>query len=80
MADAKTQLRVLLRKWAFAVVWVTLPFIAGPALADTLDPRSPMFRTVVSVALWLVWTAVHAVYVWMTRHWTCPSWSWASPI
>ena len=57
MADAKTQLRVLLRKWAFAVVWVTLPFIAGPALADTLDPRSPMFRTVVSVALWVVWGA-----------------------
>ena len=57
MADAMTQLRVLLRKWAFAVVWVTLPFIAGPALADTLDPRSPMFRTVVSVALWVVWGA-----------------------
>jgi len=57
MADAKTQLRVLLRKWAFAVVWVTLPFTAGPALADTLDPRSPMFRTVVSVALWVVWGA-----------------------
>ena len=34
------RLRVLLRKWAFAVVWVTLPFTAGPALADTLDPRS----------------------------------------
>ena len=57
MADAMTQLRVLLRKWAFAVVWVTLPFIAGPTLADTLDPRSPMFRTVVSVALWVVWGA-----------------------
>ncbi len=57
MADAKTQLRDLLRKWAFAVVWVTLPFTAGPALADSLDPRSPSFRTVVSVALWVVWAA-----------------------
>ncbi len=55
MADAKTQVRVLLRKWSFALVWVTLPFTAGPALADTLDPRSPSFRTVVSVALWVVW-------------------------
>ena len=55
MADAKTQLRVLLRKWAFAVVWVTLPFTAGPALADTLDPRISSFRTVVSVALWVGW-------------------------
>ena len=27
---------------------------------------------VVSVALWLVWTTVHAVYVWMTRHWYVP--------
>ena len=53
MADAKT----LLRKWAFALVWVTLPFTAGPALADTLDPRSSSFRTVVSVALWVGWGA-----------------------
>jgi len=40
---------------AFAVVWVTLPFTAGPALADTLDPRSSSFRTVASLGLWVVW-------------------------
>jgi hypothetical protein len=39
------------------VVWVTLPFTAGPALADTLDPRSPSFRTGASVGLWAVWGA-----------------------
>src|SRR5690349_7519210 len=61
MADAKTQVRVLLRKWAFAVVWVTLPFTAGPALADTLDPRISSFRTFVSVALWLGWGATLVV-------------------
>ncbi|MGZ4692745.1 MAG: hypothetical protein ACXWCM_09795 [Acidimicrobiales bacterium] len=55
MADANTQPLTLLRKWGFAVVWVTLPFTAGPALADTLDPRSPSFRTVASLGLWVIW-------------------------
>jgi len=55
MADANPQLRDLLRTWAFAVVWATLPLTAGPALGDALDPRSPSFRTVASVGLWTIW-------------------------
>jgi hypothetical protein len=55
MADANSQLRRIVRTWAFAGVWVTLPFTTGPALADTLDPRSDSFRSIVSVGLWAVW-------------------------
>jgi len=55
MTSANTQVRALARRWAFAVIWVTLPFTAGPALADTLDPRSAAFRTATSIALWVVW-------------------------
>jgi hypothetical protein len=42
-------------RWSFALLWVTLPFAAGPALAAALDPRSTGVRTVVAVALWLTW-------------------------
>jgi hypothetical protein len=55
MADANTQLPDLLRRWGFAVVWALLPLTAGPALADTLDPRSPSFRTATSLGLWVIW-------------------------
>ena len=39
------------------MVWVTLPFTVGPALADALSPTAPLFRTACSVGLWLVWAA-----------------------
>jgi hypothetical protein len=48
-------LGALVRRWGFAVLWATLPFTAGPALADCLDSRSPLFRSTVSVGLWLAW-------------------------
>ncbi len=47
-------------RWAFPVVWVLLPFVAGPAFAASLDGRSPGFRTAVSVGLWLIWGATLA--------------------
>lgn len=45
---------------AYRVVWVLLPFAAGPALADALEPRSGAVRTLASVALWLGWAGVLA--------------------
>ena len=47
-------------RWAFPACWVLLPFVAGPALAASLDPRSPGFRAVASVGLWLIWGATLA--------------------
>jgi hypothetical protein len=41
--------------WLVRAGWAVLPFVAGPALAAALDPRSSAVRTVASVALWLVW-------------------------
>lgn len=45
----------LARRWGFALLWATLPFTAGPALADSLDSRSTLFRSATSVGLWTVW-------------------------
>ncbi|HVN51983.1 MAG TPA: hypothetical protein VMT43_11145, partial [Acidimicrobiales bacterium] len=42
-------------RWAFAAVWVTLPFTTGPAFADALAHCDPLLRTVTSVGLWSVW-------------------------
>lgn len=55
-----TGLGPLLRRWALAVVWLTLPFTAGPALADALDPRSRPVQVVASVGLWVLWAATLA--------------------
>lgn len=46
--------------WALRVAWAVLPFTAGPALGDALDPRSRAVQLVASVALWAVWGAVLA--------------------
>lgn len=42
-------------RWAPALVWVTLPFIAGPSLGNALDPRSGDVQRVGSVGLWAFW-------------------------
>ena len=47
-------------RWAFPVLWATLPLSAGPTLAEGLDPTSSGFRTSTSVGLWLVWIVVLA--------------------
>ncbi|MEX2658550.1 MAG: hypothetical protein WD232_02550 [Acidimicrobiales bacterium] len=44
--------------WLVRLMWVVLPFTAGPVLADALDPRSGAVRTTASVALWLAWGLV----------------------
>ncbi|MCB1016191.1 MAG: hypothetical protein KDB10_13915 [Acidimicrobiales bacterium] len=47
--------------WAFRVLWVLLPVVAGPTLADGVDPRSAAVRLVASVALWAGWAAALVV-------------------
>ena len=41
--------------WLVRVLWVALPFTAGPALADALDPASAAVRTLASTGLWAGW-------------------------
>jgi hypothetical protein len=42
-------------RWAPALIWVTLPFIAGPSFGNALDPRSGDVQRVASVGLWGFW-------------------------
>ena len=44
--------------WVVRVVWLTLPFAAGPAFADALDGASDAVRTLCSVGLWAAWGLV----------------------
>lgn len=44
--------------WLLRVVWVSMPFAAGPALAAALDGRSNPVRSTASVALWAGWAVV----------------------
>jgi hypothetical protein len=53
-------LSTFVRRWGFAVVWVTLPFTAGPLFAEALDPRSRPVQLVASVGLWALWAATLA--------------------
>lgn len=46
--------------WALRVAWAVLPFTAGPALGNALDPRSRPVQLVASVVLWGVWGVVLA--------------------
>lgn len=46
--------------WALRVAWAVLPFTAGAALGDALDPRSRPVQLVASVLLWAVWGVVLA--------------------
>jgi hypothetical protein len=38
--------------WVFRVVWVAVPFLAGPAFAEALSGRSGAVQTVASLGLW----------------------------
>lgn len=49
------RLEPLLARYAFPVLWATLPFTAGPSLADALDPRSDSVRSGASIGLWAIW-------------------------
>jgi hypothetical protein len=53
-------LSTFVRRWGLAVVWVTLPFTAGPSFANALDPRSRPVQIVASVGLWALWAATLA--------------------
>ena len=50
--------RSIVERWTFPVLWLAVPFVAGPAFASALDPRSALFRTAASVGLWLGWAVV----------------------
>lgn len=47
-----------LSPWITRATWTLLPFLAGPAMAAALDPRSVPVRTTASVGLWAVWGIV----------------------
>lgn len=50
----------LLGRWGVAALWVTLPVVAGPTLADALDDTTSTFSTTVASLVWLTWGAVLA--------------------
>lgn len=44
-------------RWAVRLLWVALPFTAGPSLADALDGASRPVQLVASLGLWAGWAA-----------------------
>ncbi|MBK9179225.1 MAG: hypothetical protein IPM45_06550 [Acidimicrobiales bacterium] len=44
--------------WGFRLVWLSLPFLAGPALGAALDDASGPVRAVAATGLWLGWAVV----------------------
>ena len=56
-------------RWATAVVWLALPFVAGPSFGDALDPRSRSVQLVATIGLWALWAVglVAALTVLKTR-------------
>jgi hypothetical protein len=42
-------------RWATALAWVVLPFVAGPSFGDALDTRSRAVQLVATVGLWGFW-------------------------
>lgn len=52
MSGERTQLT---GRWLAPAVWITLPFTAGPALADALESHSRPVQIVASVLLWVGW-------------------------
>ncbi len=48
-------LGALLSRWGVPALWLTLPFTAGPAFAEALDPRSRPVQIVASIGLWALW-------------------------
>lgn len=46
--------------WPFRILWLVLPVLAGPALADALGDRSRSVQVVASVMAWSCWGAALA--------------------
>ncbi len=44
--------------WAFRLAWLSLPFLAGPALGAALDDASTPVRTLAATGLWVGWAVV----------------------
>jgi len=42
-------------RWATAIIWLTLPLLAGPVYATALDSRSPAFQHTSTIGLWAFW-------------------------
>ena len=57
MTNLPTNATTAARRWGLAAMWALVPLVAGPALAEALDPRRHLFRSTASVGLWLVWAA-----------------------
>jgi hypothetical protein len=55
------RLGAVIGRWGVAAIWVTLPFSAGPTLADALHTTEPTFRTTSSVLAWVIWCVVLAM-------------------
>lgn len=51
---------LLAAPWPFRLLWLVLPVVAGPALADALADRSRGVQVVASTMAWLCWGAVLA--------------------
>ena len=43
------------RAWAVRALWVSMPFVAGPALGEGLSGAEPLARAVASLGLWAGW-------------------------
>lgn len=44
--------------WLFRVVWLLLPFLAGPLFAAALDDNPELFQRGVSLLLWAAWAGL----------------------
>jgi hypothetical protein len=42
-------------RWATAAIWLILPFVAGPCLADALTPTGLLFQHTSTIGLWTFW-------------------------
>lgn len=49
--------------WPFRALWLVLPVVAGPAIADALTDRSRAVQVVASVLAWACWGGVLAASV-----------------
>ena len=47
--------------WPFRALWLILPVLAGPAVADALADRSRAVQVVASVLAWACWGGVLAL-------------------
>ena len=48
----------MIELWIFRVVWLALPFTAGPVFSAALEDTSDSFRIGVTIGLWVLWAAM----------------------